>query len=239
VDDLVVLHCHQIWPDSNDHAGIDIFRFDDDGRIVEHWDVLQVIAEGSENTNGLFGGARHHSESDQRREPARCASHNHRLRRCGPRAQLQALRPRLSAEMVRAVVMAHGTEDVACAESMPILRWRDAAEDAGIAGLDCRPSACTQHCCAITHQSNPERGAVRVVEEKLLRWSDQSGDSLDLFLQMKLLELELLYIEIVRGRTPLLHLDIFRQRLMLLAELRQMGTHAHVFLHAASEQPEE
>ncbi len=50
----VVLHCHQIWPGSDEYAGIDIFRFDDDGKIVEHWDVLQVISGGSKNDNGLF-----------------------------------------------------------------------------------------------------------------------------------------------------------------------------------------
>ncbi len=35
--DLVVLHCHQVWPtDANkDWAGIDIFRFDDEGKIIE------------------------------------------------------------------------------------------------------------------------------------------------------------------------------------------------------------
>ena len=53
-DNLVVLHCHQIWPGSDDYAGIDIFRFDDNGKIVEHWDVLQVISENSKNDNSLF-----------------------------------------------------------------------------------------------------------------------------------------------------------------------------------------
>lgn len=53
---FVVLHCHQQWPtDANkDWAGIDIFRLDDDGKLVEHWDVLQVVPSESANPNTVF-----------------------------------------------------------------------------------------------------------------------------------------------------------------------------------------
>tara|TARA_R110000782_G_scaffold76517_8_gene152241 strand:- start:124 stop:510 length:387 start_codon:yes stop_codon:yes gene_type:complete len=52
--DQVVLHCHQVWPGDLQYAGIDIFRFDVDGKIVEHWDVLQVCSSSSKNDNTMF-----------------------------------------------------------------------------------------------------------------------------------------------------------------------------------------
>lgn len=48
--DLAFVHVHYA---TFNQAGVDIFRFKD-GKIVEHWDVLQLIPDDPVNDNGMF-----------------------------------------------------------------------------------------------------------------------------------------------------------------------------------------
>ncbi len=53
-DDQVVLHYNlQMFPGDLGQAVVDIFRVED-GRIVEHWDVMQPVPADSNNDNGMF-----------------------------------------------------------------------------------------------------------------------------------------------------------------------------------------
>lgn len=53
--DLVITHVHGVrelgWPGT---AIVDIFRLDANGKLVEHWDVMQDIPGHAENPNGMF-----------------------------------------------------------------------------------------------------------------------------------------------------------------------------------------
>lgn len=52
--DLVALHTHQIWPGNDEYVTMDFFRFDENGKIVEHWDAMQQIPEESANGNTMY-----------------------------------------------------------------------------------------------------------------------------------------------------------------------------------------
>ena len=51
---LVALHTHQIWPGNDEYVTMDFFRFDESGKIVEHWDSMQQIPETSANNNTMY-----------------------------------------------------------------------------------------------------------------------------------------------------------------------------------------
>lgn len=52
--DLVALHTHQTWPGSVEYVTMDFFRFDETGKIVEHWDSMQEIPKESKNKNTMY-----------------------------------------------------------------------------------------------------------------------------------------------------------------------------------------
>jgi predicted SnoaL-like aldol condensation-catalyzing enzyme len=52
-DDLVALHTYQVWPDDDAYVTMDFFRFDENGKIVEHWDAIQNVPDTSKNGNSM------------------------------------------------------------------------------------------------------------------------------------------------------------------------------------------
>ncbi|MEI6332605.1 MAG: nuclear transport factor 2 family protein [Pseudanabaena sp. ELA645] len=52
--DLVALHTHQTWPGDKDYVTMDFFRFDENGKIVEHWDSIQEVPDETKNGNPMY-----------------------------------------------------------------------------------------------------------------------------------------------------------------------------------------
>ena len=52
--DLVALHTHQTWPGNEEYVTMDFFRFDADGKIIEHWDSIQEVPIGTKNGNPMY-----------------------------------------------------------------------------------------------------------------------------------------------------------------------------------------
>lgn len=52
--DLVALHTLQTWPGNEQYVTMDFFRFDDQGKIVEHWDAIQEIPSETKNGNLMY-----------------------------------------------------------------------------------------------------------------------------------------------------------------------------------------
>jgi len=52
--DMVALHTHQTWPGNDEYVTMDFFRFDDNGKIVEHWDAIQQVPDESRNGNTMY-----------------------------------------------------------------------------------------------------------------------------------------------------------------------------------------
>jgi len=51
--DLVALHTLQKWPGDVKYVTMDFFRFDLNGRIVEHWDSIQEVPDEMKHDNGM------------------------------------------------------------------------------------------------------------------------------------------------------------------------------------------
>lgn len=52
--DLVALHTHQTWPGNDQYVTMDFFRFNENGKICEHWDAIQQIPKKSATLNTMY-----------------------------------------------------------------------------------------------------------------------------------------------------------------------------------------
>ena len=54
--DLVALHTHQIWgePDNKEYVTMDFFRFDENNKIVEHWDSIQEVVKETKSGRTMY-----------------------------------------------------------------------------------------------------------------------------------------------------------------------------------------
>ena len=58
--DLVFALVHYPFPDENDpqlergNIAVDIFRVDEEGKLIEHWDMIQSISVSQLHANGIF-----------------------------------------------------------------------------------------------------------------------------------------------------------------------------------------
>mgnify|MGYP006291563385 FL=1 len=52
--DLVALHTHQVWPGGEEYVTMDFFRFDERGKIVEHWDAIQQVPSETKSGHPMY-----------------------------------------------------------------------------------------------------------------------------------------------------------------------------------------
>jgi len=52
--DLVALHTHQVWPGGDEYVTMDFLRFDENRKIVEHWDSIQQVPSESKSGNPMY-----------------------------------------------------------------------------------------------------------------------------------------------------------------------------------------
>ena len=54
--DLVALHIHQIWgeSDNKEYVTMDFFCFDENNKIVEHWDSIQEVVKETKSGRTMY-----------------------------------------------------------------------------------------------------------------------------------------------------------------------------------------